>query len=188
MLSECSDEPVPRTGSSRILRRSLLVATAVSWGAKAPTADIPWSSARRLTTYSTTAQHRTWHAHGSTRAVSKSKSIGETAWVVLTKATTRGALPMDSPQYRDLRAALADVPDPRRRRGRRYCWPVLLTLIAAALVSGQQGMRAIGQWVAEHSEELGPLVGLVPGRVPSAATLRRTVRAVDLAALEAQIG
>jgi hypothetical protein len=52
---------------------------------------------------------------------------------------------MDSPQYRDLRAALADVPDPRRRRGRRYCWPVLLTLIAAALVSGQQGMRAIGQ-------------------------------------------
>src|SRR4051812_1150155 len=95
---------------------------------------------------------------------------------------------MDSPQYRDLRAALADVPDPRRRRGRRYCWPVLLTLIAAALVSGQQGMRAIGQWVAEHSEELGPLVGLVPGRVPSAATLRRTVRAVDLAALEAQIG
>jgi predicted transposase YbfD/YdcC len=31
-------------------------------------------------------------------------------------------------------------------------------------------------------------VGLVPGRVPSAATLRRTVRAVDLAALEAQIG
>ena len=94
---------------------------------------------------------------------------------------------MDSPQYRDFRAALSAVPDPRQRRGQRYPWPVLLTLIAAALVSGQQGMRAIGQWVAEHAEELGPLLDLAPGRVPSAATLRRAVRAVDLVALEAQL-
>src|SRR5215212_3768293 len=94
---------------------------------------------------------------------------------------------MDAPQYRDFRAALSAVPDPRQRRGRRYPWPLLVTLIAAALVSGQQGMRAIGQWVAEHAAELEPQVGLAPGRVPSAATLRRTVRAVDLAALEAQI-
>jgi predicted transposase YbfD/YdcC len=94
---------------------------------------------------------------------------------------------MDAPQYTDLRAALSAVPDPRRRRGQRYRWPVLLTLIAAALVSGQQSLRAIAQWVAEHADELGPLLDLAPGRVPSAATLRRAVRAVDLAALEAQI-
>jgi predicted transposase YbfD/YdcC len=94
---------------------------------------------------------------------------------------------MDAPQYTSLRAALAAVPDPRRRRGQRYPWPVLLTLIAAALLSGQQSLRAIAQWVAEHADELRPLVGLPPGRVPSAATLRRAVRAVDLAALEAQI-
>ena len=95
---------------------------------------------------------------------------------------------MDAPQYRDLRAALSDVPDPRCRRGRRYPWPVLLTLIAAALVSGQQGMRAIGQWVVEHAEELWPLLDLPPGRVPSPATLRRAVRTVDVAALEDRIG
>jgi predicted transposase YbfD/YdcC len=94
---------------------------------------------------------------------------------------------MDAPQYRDLRAALAAVPDPRQRRGRRYSWPILLTLIAAALVSGQQSLRAMGQWVAEHGDDLELLLGLPPGRVPSAATLRRTVRAIDLAALEAQI-
>jgi predicted transposase YbfD/YdcC len=94
---------------------------------------------------------------------------------------------MDALQYTDLRTALSAVPDPRQRRGRRYAWPALLTLIAAALVSGQQGMRAIGQWVAEHAEEVGPLLELAPGRVPSAATLRRVVRAVDVAALEAQI-
>jgi predicted transposase YbfD/YdcC len=94
---------------------------------------------------------------------------------------------MDAPQYREFRAALSAVPDPRQRRGQRYAWPALLTLIAAGLVSGQQGMRGIAQWVAEHAEELGPLVGLPPGRVPSAATLRRAVRTVDLAALEAQL-
>lgn len=94
---------------------------------------------------------------------------------------------MDAPQYRDFRAALNAVPDPRQRRGQRYAWPVLLTVIAAAVVSGQQGMRAIGQWVAEHADELGPMLGLAPGRIPSAATLRRAVRAVDLAALEAHL-
>jgi predicted transposase YbfD/YdcC len=94
---------------------------------------------------------------------------------------------MDAPQYRDFRAALSAVPDPRQRRGQRYAWPVLLTVIAAAVVSGQQGMRAIGQWVAEHADELGPMLGLAPGRIPSAATLRRAVRAVDLAALEAHL-
>ena len=94
---------------------------------------------------------------------------------------------MDAPQYTDLRAALSDVPDPRKRRGQRYPWPLLLTVISAALVSGQQGLRAIGQWVAEHGEELSPLLGLPPGRVPSTATLRRAVRAVDLTALEVRI-
>lgn len=94
---------------------------------------------------------------------------------------------MDAPQYTDLLTALSAVPDPRQRRGQRYAWPALLTLIAAALVSGQQGMRAIGQWVAEHAEEVGPLLALAPGRVPSAATLRRVVRAVDVTALEAEI-
>ena len=94
---------------------------------------------------------------------------------------------MDAPQYTNLRAALAAVPDPRRRRGQRYSWPVLLTLIAAALVSGQPSLRAMAQWVTEHAAELEPALGLAPGRVPSAATLRRAVRAVDLAALEERI-
>jgi predicted transposase YbfD/YdcC len=94
---------------------------------------------------------------------------------------------MDAPQYTNLRAALAAVPDPRCRRGQRYPWPVLLTLLAAGLVSGQKSVRAIAQWVAEHAAELELLAGLPPGRVPSAATLRRALRAVDLAALEARI-
>ena len=94
---------------------------------------------------------------------------------------------MDAPEYSDLRAALGDVPDPRRPRGRRYPWPALLTLIAAALAAGEVGLRGIAQWVAEHAEEVRPLVGLPPGRVPSPATLRRAVRHLDVGALEDRI-
>lgn len=94
---------------------------------------------------------------------------------------------MDRPQYTSLAAALADVPDPRCARGRRYPWPLLLTLIAAALVSGQRGLRAIGQWVGEHADEVRAALDPPRGRLPSPATLRRTVRAVDPAALETRI-
>jgi predicted transposase YbfD/YdcC len=94
---------------------------------------------------------------------------------------------MDAPQYSHLCAALGDVPDPRARRGRRYPWPLLLTLVAAALVSGHQNLRAIGQWVAEHAAEVRPALALPPGRLPSPATLRRALRAVDAAALEERL-
>ena len=91
---------------------------------------------------------------------------------------------MDTPQYTDLLAALRAVPDPRRRRGQRYAWPLLLTLIAAALASGERNLRAVGQWVSEHADELVALLDPPRRRMPSTATLRRALRAVDLVALE----
>ncbi len=51
---------------------------------------------------------------------------------------------MDAPQYSDLLSALSAVPDPRQRRGQRYSWSLLLTLITAALASGERNVRAIG--------------------------------------------
>lgn len=94
---------------------------------------------------------------------------------------------MDAPQYSHLCAALTDVPDPRQRRGRRYPWPLLLTLVAAALVSGQSNLRAIGQWVGEHAAEVRAALAVPPGRLPSPATLRRALRAVDAAVLEERL-
>jgi predicted transposase YbfD/YdcC len=95
---------------------------------------------------------------------------------------------MDEPEYTTLVAALADVPDPRQRRGRRYAWGLLLTLIGAALVSGQRHGRGIGQWVREHAAELGEQLAWPPRRVPSESTLRRALRRVDVAALEQRLG
>jgi predicted transposase YbfD/YdcC len=94
---------------------------------------------------------------------------------------------MDRREYSNLRAMLEEVPDPRARRGRRYPWPLLLTLIAAALASGQRGGRAIGQWVREHAAALAATLEPPGGRLPSPTTLRRALRAVDADALEARV-
>lgn len=79
------------------------------------------------------------------------------------------------------------MPDPRKARGQRRRWPLILTLIGAALASGQRNVQAIGQWVEECAAELCALLQPPRGRLPSGATLRRALRAVDVAALEGQI-
>ena len=94
---------------------------------------------------------------------------------------------MDARQHGSLAAALGDVPDPRHARGQRHAWPLVLTLVGAALASGQQGVRAIGQWVAEHAEELAALLQPPRARLPSGSTVRRALRAVDVEALEGRV-
>ena len=94
---------------------------------------------------------------------------------------------MDQREYSNLAALLADVPDPRRARGKRHAWSLLLTLIGAALVSGARGMEAVVRWAAERREELARELQPPRGALPSASTLRRAVRAVDCAALEARV-
>lgn len=91
---------------------------------------------------------------------------------------------MANGEYTTLVEAFQAVPDPRKRRGQRYPWWLLLTLIAAAMLSGQQHGRGIGQWVHEHTDELREALGWMGQRLPSEATLRRAAREVDLGALE----
>jgi predicted transposase YbfD/YdcC len=95
---------------------------------------------------------------------------------------------MDLEEYTTLVAALRSVPDPRKARGQRYPWALLLTVIAAALASNQPHGRAISQWVHEHADELADVLVAAPGRIPSEATLRRALQAVDVVALEACVG
>lgn len=91
---------------------------------------------------------------------------------------------MDQRKYTTLVEAFAAVPDPHQRRGQRYPWIFLLTLVVAALASGQQHGRAIGQWVQEHSATLRQVLDWRGRALPSEATLRRVLRRIDLAALE----
>ena len=82
--------------------------------------------------------------------------------------------------------ALAVVPDPRQARGKRFAWPLLLTLLTAGLASGQQTARAIAQWVRLYADQLTiALPQLVA--IPSESTLLRTLRLVDVTVLEAAV-
>src|SRR5690349_3257475 len=92
---------------------------------------------------------------------------------------------MEHEEYTTLVEALRTVPDPRKARGQRYPWELLFAVIAAALASVQPHCRAIGQWVHEHADNLGNVLAVVEGRIPSEATLRRAPQAVDVVALDA---
>lgn len=86
-----------------------------------------------------------------------------------------------------LAAALEQVPDPRKRRGQRYAWSLLLLVIGAAVVSGQQSGAAIAQWVTEHAATWQTWVA-ASTRIPSAATVRRALRQIAVDELEQAIG
>jgi hypothetical protein len=59
-----------------------------------------------------------------------------------------------------------------------------LTLLTAGVASRERHVRGIGQWVAEHADDLIATLTPSHGRLPRTATLRRALRTVDVAALD----
>ena len=57
-------------------------------------------------------------------------------------------------QMRSLPDVFRSVDDPRRRQGQRHGLPTILSLAAAATLSGMRGYKAISEWV----EDLSPSV------------------------------
>jgi predicted transposase YbfD/YdcC len=78
--------------------------------------------------------------------------------------------------------SLSSVPDPRRRRGRRYSLQSILLIAVCAVLAGARSYTAIGDWAAVAR----PAVG-VCGRPPHGATIRRVLLAVDPVAVEAAL-
>jgi len=91
---------------------------------------------------------------------------------------------MNQTNYTMLMAHVADVPDPRSKRGRRHEWTFLLTILCGALLCGQTSVRGIAQWAYHHAHEI--LEALQPRHrgVPSASTLYRVLRKIDVKELE----
>jgi hypothetical protein len=90
------------------------------------------------------------------------------------------ALPLPS-----LLEALRAVPDPRKRRGRRYGQASILTLAVCAMLCDVRSLYAIAQWGRERQGgAIASALGFECGRTPSVATLFRTFRDVDVAAFE----
>ncbi len=86
-------------------------------------------------------------------------------------------------------AALAAVPDVRRRRGRRHELTGVLAIAACACLTGATSYVAIGEWAAVQGQAvLDCLAEESPPRaLPCEATLRRCLQAIDAAALDAAV-
>jgi predicted transposase YbfD/YdcC len=93
---------------------------------------------------------------------------------------------MDQSQYTTLMDVLAVIPDPRKARGKRHCWTLLLTLLAAGLASGQQTAHAIAYWLTLHADQVRAALPALK-RLPSESTLLRTLRRIDVSSLEAAL-
>jgi predicted transposase YbfD/YdcC len=83
--------------------------------------------------------------------------------------------------------ALAQVPDPRHRRGIRYPLVPVLAVSVCAMLAGARSYAAIAEWAADAPPRLRARLGL-PGPVPDLVTIWRVLTSVDPAALDAAAG
>jgi hypothetical protein len=86
---------------------------------------------------------------------------------------------------KSLYEALAEVPDPRSRHGRRYEIASVLALAVCAMACGARSLYAIAHWGKEHFSLVKEALGIRRGRTPDVATVHRVFRDLDAKAFEA---
>jgi predicted transposase YbfD/YdcC len=97
-------------------------------------------------------------------------------------------------QCRDLLGYLAQITDPRQRRGRRHPLGVVLAVAVAAVLAGAKSLTAIGEWAADAPGPVLAALGVRRDplrrvwRPPGEATVRRVLARVDPDALDQVIG
>jgi len=85
---------------------------------------------------------------------------------------------------RDLRRYLAQVPDPRGRKGTRHPLSAILTAVICAVLSGANGYRPITQWLHEQSVDFWHFLGFTRRPLKYGA-LRNVLMALSPEAFEA---
>ena len=98
---------------------------------------------------------------------------------------TSSSIPAARSQY--LLDLLAQVPDPRKRRGRRHPLPGLLAVGIAAVIAGSRSFAAIGQWAADAGPEVLAALGAARGAAEE-STFRRAFALVSADVLDRVLG
>ena len=102
--------------------------------------------------------------------------------------------PLAPDQCRSLLDHLAQISDPRHRRGRRHMLAAVLAVAVAAVLAGAKSLTAIGEWASDTPGQVlaafgvrrDPLTGAL--RPPTEATVRRVLARIDPDALDCAIG
>lgn len=72
---------------------------------------------------------------------------------------------------RPLIEVFADIPDPRKAKGKRYSLQSVLALATAATLCGYRSYSAMAEWGRNYGTDLARLLGFRAGKTPCAATL-----------------
>jgi hypothetical protein len=83
--------------------------------------------------------------------------------------------------------ALAQIPDPRSRRGRRHPLPAILSLAVLAMLTGAKSYQAIAQFGRDKGFALAHALGFTRGKTPTKSTFSVLFRRLDVAAFEAAL-
>lgn len=87
---------------------------------------------------------------------------------------------------RDLRDYLAQVPDPRGRKGKRHAFAATLTAVVCAMLQNCRGYEAVAQWLTEQPLDFLWSLGFTR-RPPTETGIRRLLSRIDVAAFEAAL-
>ncbi len=85
---------------------------------------------------------------------------------------------------RPLIEVLCEVPDFRRKQGRRYSLAAILTLACAAILCGYKSYGAMAEWGQHYGRDLAQALGFKDGKTPSIGTLHTVFRRLDKQKLE----
>jgi len=95
--------------------------------------------------------------------------------------------PISAARSQYLLDLLAQVPDPRKRRGRRHPLAGLLAAGIAAVIAGARSFAAIGQWAADAGPEVLAALGAARGPAEE-STFRRAFALIDPGRLDQVLG
>ena len=81
---------------------------------------------------------------------------------------------------------LAEVPDPRHKKGKRHPLVSILALIVVGLMSNHKGYTSIATW-ARNQPELTKALGFTSAKTPCVATIHNLLKRLDVVRLEAAL-